>query len=136
MFEVSAEETIALAQHSDLFCTLNREAESSLRQSGVSWTRLAFQKNTDRQHVIQQLPQEQSVAGRLDRSRKSITSSSRRRLSRVINKPSISAQIVRTPQGDHYPFEVSAFRKKCLMDGLDETGLALGYANEIRKFER
>src|ERR1700745_661409 len=68
MFEVSAEETIALAQHSDLFCTLNREAESSLRQSGVSWTRLAFQKNTDRQHVIQQLPQEQSVAGRLDRA--------------------------------------------------------------------
>jgi 3-isopropylmalate/(R)-2-methylmalate dehydratase small subunit len=48
----------------------------------------------------------------------------------------LGAQIVRTPQGDHYPFEVSAFRKKCLMDGLDETGLALGYANEIRKFER
>ena len=48
MFEVSAEETIALAQRSDLFCTLNREAESSLRQPGVSWTRLAFQKDTDR----------------------------------------------------------------------------------------
>jgi len=47
MFEVSAEETIALAQGSDLFCTLNREAESSLRQPGISWTRLAFQKNID-----------------------------------------------------------------------------------------
>ena len=47
MFEVSAEETIALAQRSDLFCTLNREAESSLRQPGVSWTRLAFPKDTD-----------------------------------------------------------------------------------------
>jgi SAM-dependent methyltransferase len=44
MFEVTAEETIAVAQHSNLFCTLNREAESSLRQPGVSWTRLAFRK--------------------------------------------------------------------------------------------
>jgi SAM-dependent methyltransferase len=47
MFEVSAEETIALARRSNLFCTLNREAEASLRQAGVSWTRLAFQKNSD-----------------------------------------------------------------------------------------
>jgi hypothetical protein len=47
MFEVSAEETIALAQRSNLFCTLNRGAESSLRQPGVSWTRLAFQKDTN-----------------------------------------------------------------------------------------
>jgi 2-polyprenyl-3-methyl-5-hydroxy-6-metoxy-1,4-benzoquinol methylase len=44
MFEVSAEETIALAQRSNLHCTLNQEAEPSLRQPGVSWTRLAFQK--------------------------------------------------------------------------------------------
>jgi 3-isopropylmalate/(R)-2-methylmalate dehydratase small subunit len=42
---------------------------------------------------------------------------------------------VRTSEGDDYKFEVSAFRKKCLMNGLDETGLALGYADEIRKFE-
>ena len=47
MFEVSAEETIALARRSNLFCRLNREAEFSLRQPGVSWTRLAFQKDTD-----------------------------------------------------------------------------------------
>jgi 3-isopropylmalate/(R)-2-methylmalate dehydratase small subunit len=47
----------------------------------------------------------------------------------------LGAQTVRAPQGDDYKFEVSAFRKKCLMDGLDETGLALGYADEIRKFE-
>jgi hypothetical protein len=44
MFEVWAEETIALAQRSKLCCTLNQEAEASLRQPGVSWTRLAFQK--------------------------------------------------------------------------------------------
>jgi SAM-dependent methyltransferase len=47
MFEVSAEETMALAQRSNLFCRLNREAESSLRQPGVSWTRLVFQKDPD-----------------------------------------------------------------------------------------
>ena len=37
---------IALAKLSNLYCTLNREAESSLRQPGVSWTRLAFHKTT------------------------------------------------------------------------------------------
>jgi hypothetical protein len=44
MFEVSAEETIALAQPLGLRCTLNQEAETSLREPGVSWTRLAFRK--------------------------------------------------------------------------------------------
>jgi SAM-dependent methyltransferase len=44
MFEVSAEETIGLAQPLGFRCVLNREAESSLRQPGVSWTRLAFRK--------------------------------------------------------------------------------------------
>jgi SAM-dependent methyltransferase len=44
MFEVSAEETIALAQPLGLRCVQNRQAESSLRQPGVSWTRLAFRK--------------------------------------------------------------------------------------------
>jgi SAM-dependent methyltransferase len=45
MFEVSAEETIALARRSNLSCTLNREPEASLRQPRVSWTRLSFQKD-------------------------------------------------------------------------------------------
>jgi SAM-dependent methyltransferase len=44
MFEVSAEETIGLAQPLGLRCVLNRPAESSLRQPGVTWTRLAFLK--------------------------------------------------------------------------------------------
>jgi hypothetical protein len=44
MFEVSAEETIALAQPLRLRCALNQKAEPSLRQPGVSWTRLAFRK--------------------------------------------------------------------------------------------
>src|SRR3954447_24274637 len=44
MFEVSGQETIALAQSASLSCILNREAEASLRQPRVSWTRLAFRK--------------------------------------------------------------------------------------------
>jgi SAM-dependent methyltransferase len=44
MFEVSAEETIGLAQPLGFRCVLNRQAESSLRQPGVTWTRLAFLK--------------------------------------------------------------------------------------------
>jgi len=57
MFEVSAEETKALAQRSNLYCTLNQEAESSLRQPGVTWTRLAFQKTTgtDDVHMLYSL---------------------------------------------------------------------------------
>ena len=44
MFEVSAEETITLGRRSNLRCRLNQGAEPSLRQPGVTWTRLAFQK--------------------------------------------------------------------------------------------
>ena len=44
MFEVSAEETTALAQPLGLRSILRREAEPSLRQPGVMWTRLAFRK--------------------------------------------------------------------------------------------
>ena len=45
MFEVSAEETIALAQPLGLRCVLDQEAEPSLRQPGVSWSRLAFRND-------------------------------------------------------------------------------------------
>ena len=44
MFEVAAEETIALAQPLGLHCVLHQEAEPSLRQPGVTWTRLAFRR--------------------------------------------------------------------------------------------
>jgi 2-polyprenyl-3-methyl-5-hydroxy-6-metoxy-1,4-benzoquinol methylase len=44
MFEVSADETIGLAQPLGLRCMVNGQAESSFRQPDVSWTRLAFLK--------------------------------------------------------------------------------------------
>ena len=34
-----------------------------------------------------------------------------------------------------YPFEIDAFRKYCLMNGLDDIGLTLRHADEIRAFE-
>ena len=40
-----------------------------------------------------------------------------------------------TPEGDDYAFDVSPFRKACLMQGLDETGLALVCTDKIRTFQ-
>ncbi|MNH48290.1 3-isopropylmalate dehydratase small subunit [compost metagenome] len=34
-----------------------------------------------------------------------------------------------------YPFEIDAFRKYCLMNGLDDIGLTLRHADDIRAFE-
>lgn len=47
----------------------------------------------------------------------------------------LAAQLVRTPGGTDYPFEITAFRKFCLLNGLDEIGLTLQHADEIKRFE-
>ncbi len=45
-------------------------------------------------------------------------------------------QIVRTTNGSAaYPFETDAFRKYCLLNGLDDIGLTLRQADKIRAFE-
>ena len=44
-------------------------------------------------------------------------------------------QLVVTPDGKSYPFEIDAFRKHCMLEGLDEIGLTLQHADEIRAFE-
>jgi 3-isopropylmalate/(R)-2-methylmalate dehydratase small subunit len=44
-------------------------------------------------------------------------------------------QVVLTPSGKAYPFDIDAFRKHCLVNGLDEIGLTLAHAEEIRAFE-
>jgi len=60
MFEVSAEETIALGRRSNLSCALHQTAASAFRLPGVTWTRLVFQKTTgeDDVHMLH------SVSGR------------------------------------------------------------------------
>ena len=45
-------------------------------------------------------------------------------------------QLVRTPDGDEMHFEIDAFRKYCLLNGLDDIGLTMQHADEIGKFEQ
>lgn len=47
----------------------------------------------------------------------------------------LAEQKVIRPDGVSYDFEVDAFRKHCLLNGLDDIGLTLQDADEIRAFE-
>jgi len=47
----------------------------------------------------------------------------------------LAAQTVTTPGGEVYPFEVDAFRKHCLLNGLDDIGLTMQQQDKIRAFE-
>ncbi|MGB1141761.1 MAG: 3-isopropylmalate dehydratase small subunit, partial [Halioglobus sp.] len=47
----------------------------------------------------------------------------------------LEQQVVRTPSGEEIAFEVDAFRRHCLLNGLDDIGLTLESAEEIRAFE-
>lgn len=47
----------------------------------------------------------------------------------------LDAQTVVTPSGAAYRFEIDAFRKYCLLNGLDEIGLTLKNADKIRAYE-
>lgn len=44
-------------------------------------------------------------------------------------------QVIIKPNGDELPFEVQAFRKYCLINGLDDIGLTLRHADKIKTFE-
>lgn len=48
---------------------------------------------------------------------------------------SLAEQVLRTPGGEAIPFEVDAFRKHCLLNGLDEIGLSLQHADKVRAYE-
>jgi 3-isopropylmalate/(R)-2-methylmalate dehydratase small subunit len=47
----------------------------------------------------------------------------------------LERQVVTTPSGDAIGFDVEPFRKECLLGGLDDIGLTLRHADEIRAFE-
>ena len=47
----------------------------------------------------------------------------------------LAAQTVTRPDGKQYRFEVDAFRKHCLLNGLDDIGLTLQDQEAIRAFE-
>ncbi|HXE50780.1 MAG TPA: 3-isopropylmalate dehydratase small subunit [Ramlibacter sp.] len=47
----------------------------------------------------------------------------------------LDRQVVVRPQGEEFAFEVQAFRKFCLANGLDDIGLTLRQADKIKAFE-
>ena len=47
----------------------------------------------------------------------------------------LERQRVIKPNGEELPFEVQAFRKYCLLNGLDDIGLTLRHADKIKAFE-
>ncbi|MFC7702777.1 3-isopropylmalate dehydratase small subunit [Plastorhodobacter daqingensis] len=47
----------------------------------------------------------------------------------------LEAQVVTTSDGQSFPFEVDAFKKHCLLNGLDDIGLTLEKAAAIDSFE-
>ncbi len=48
----------------------------------------------------------------------------------------LEAQLVTTPSGETFSFEVDDFRKHCLLNGLDDIGLTLGQADAIKTYEQ
>lgn len=47
----------------------------------------------------------------------------------------LAEQVVITPAGERSAFELDAFRKHCLLNGLDDIGLTLEHADVIRAYE-
>ncbi len=47
----------------------------------------------------------------------------------------LEKQLVTTPSGTTFSFEVDAFRKHCLLNGLDDIGLTLQHADDIAAYE-
>lgn len=47
----------------------------------------------------------------------------------------LERQVVITPTGETYPFDVDAFRKHCLLNGLDDIGLTLQQSESIKDYE-
>ncbi len=47
----------------------------------------------------------------------------------------LEAQTVTAPDGEILSFEIDAFRKHCILNGLDDIGLTLKHTDEIRQYE-
>jgi len=48
----------------------------------------------------------------------------------------LDKQTVTTPSGESFGFQIDAFRKHCMLNGLDEIGLTLQHADKIKAFEQ
>ena len=47
----------------------------------------------------------------------------------------LESQQVTSPSGEQFQFEIDAFRKHCLLNGLDDIGLTLQSSEKIKEFE-
>lgn len=47
----------------------------------------------------------------------------------------LERKVIETPEGEAIPFDVDAFRQHCLLNGLDDIGLTLQDADDIRSYE-
>jgi 3-isopropylmalate/(R)-2-methylmalate dehydratase small subunit len=47
----------------------------------------------------------------------------------------LEQQTVTTPGGESFSFDIDPFRKHCILNGLDDIGLTLEHADEIKTFE-
>ena len=47
----------------------------------------------------------------------------------------LECQVIRGPDGGALPFEVDAFRKHCLLNGLDDIGLTMAKSGNVEVFE-
>jgi 3-isopropylmalate/(R)-2-methylmalate dehydratase small subunit len=47
----------------------------------------------------------------------------------------LGQQTITTPDGTVYHFEVDAFRKHCLLNGLDDIGLTMQHGDEVKAYE-
>jgi 3-isopropylmalate/(R)-2-methylmalate dehydratase small subunit len=48
----------------------------------------------------------------------------------------LEQQTVTTPGGESFGFDIDPFRKQCILNGLDDIGLTLEHAGEIKSFEQ
>ncbi|MBS1218260.1 MAG: 3-isopropylmalate dehydratase small subunit, partial [Proteobacteria bacterium] len=46
-----------------------------------------------------------------------------------------SSDLLTTPSGESFHFDIDPHRKHCMLNGLDDIGLTLAHADEIRAFE-
>ncbi len=50
-------------------------------------------------------------------------------------KIALEEQTITTPSGQAFKFDVDAFRKHCLLNGLDDIGLTMQHQDKIKAFE-
>ena len=48
----------------------------------------------------------------------------------------LETQTITAPSGGSFKFDIDAFRKHCLLNGLDEIGLTLQHSEKIKQFEQ